>query len=1181
MALLALGWVMSRWRHKKPRSLLDNAPLVKSELTVQVTYFTAHTHTRHSPKPQEIQQKHRKLTLAWAGSRRSPPFIARLIGATWRLHALSTTLVHQFRQISSLPRAGKMNLLAAHKAGHESWRTIIKLPFFQALSIKTRVTLGTLGIFLLSMWTLTFFASLILHEDMQRISGDQQFSTASFIAADINHELEDHIRALESVAQSISPAMLGNRAALQAFLEQSQVFQNQFNAGTFVTGLDGTAIADVPLWTGRSGVNYMEKDYIVAALKDGTWTIGKPVIGKKLQAPVFAMAVPIRDPQGKIIGVLVGVTDLDQPNFLGGISQGHYGKTGSLLIVAPQYRLIITSSDKRRVVEELPAPGVNPMIDRVIDGYESSAVGVDPWGEEVLASGKRIPVAGWIMVAALPTREAFAPIYTVQRRLLLGTILFTLLAVSLIYWLTTRMMRRQLAPMLAATRALATLPDANHTPQRLPVTSQDEIGELIAGFNRLLETLAQREETLHESEGRYRTLVEWTPEPVGVHRGGKLLYVNPAAIEMIGEKSTQNLIGKPILELVHPDFHQIVLARMREQIQDGVNQPMIEEKFLTLDGTPIDVEVQATSIIYDGEPAVLVAMRDITARKLAEQALHKSEHGYRTMFDSAPEGVWMIGPDRRTTQMNQKMCNLLGYACADLLGCNPVELADEENGKIFQENALIVPNRQTRIYEVALRHRDGHNIPTEFSATNLFNEDGSVMGVLAFVVDLTERKKAESQIQSLAFSDPLTGLPNRRLLMDRLDQALTAGARHQRQGALLYIDLDDFKTLNETLGHEQGDLLLQQVAKRLLTCVREGDTVARLGGDEFVVLLEDLRKNLPEAATQAEAVGKKIIVALNQPYQLGNHVQHSTSSIGITLFGGAQQENIEEPLKRAELAMYQAKAAGHNTQRFFEEQMQAAVAARAALEAGLREAVLKNQFLLHYQAQVTDQGQITGVEALVRWLDPKRGMVSPAEFIPLAEATGLILPLGEWVLEAACKQLALWASQPEMEHLTMAVNVSARQFHHKDFVDQVLAILDFTGANPQRLKLELTESLLVSNIEDVIAKMSALKGKGVGFSLDDFGTGYSSLSYLKRLPLDQLKIDISFVRDILIDANDAAIAKTIIDLAENLGLAVIAEGVEVAGQRDLLARQGCHSYQGYLFSRPLPIEEFEAFLRRG
>jgi EAL domain-containing protein (putative c-di-GMP-specific phosphodiesterase class I) len=314
---------------------------------------------------------------------------------------------------------------------------------------------------------------------------------------------------------------------------------------------------------------------------------------------------------------------------------------------------------------------------------------------------------------------------------------------------------------------------------------------------------------------------------------------------------------------------------------------------------------------------------------------------------------------------------------------------------------------------------------------------------------------------------------------------------------------------------------------------------------------------------------------LNQPYVLGQVTQHSTPSIGITLFGSEEHENAEELLKRAELAMYQAKSAGRNTVQFYESQMQVAVMARASLEAGLREAVLKGQFLLHYQAQVNETHHVSGVEALVRWQDPLRGMVPPAEFIPLAEETGLILPLGSWVLETACLQLARWAHQPARAQLTMAVNVSARQFHQSDFVERVLETLKRTGAPAHRLKLELTESLLVTHIEDVIVKMNALKGQGVGFSLDDFGTGYSSLSYLKRLPLDQLKIDQGFVRDILVDSNDAAIAKMVVALADSLGLAVIAEGVETEAQRDFLGSLGCSDYQGYLFSRPVPLEEFE------
>jgi diguanylate cyclase (GGDEF)-like protein len=398
-------------------------------------------------------------------------------------------------------------------------------------------------------------------------------------------------------------------------------------------------------------------------------------------------------------------------------------------------------------------------------------------------------------------------------------------------------------------------------------------------------------------------------------------------------------------------------------------------------------------------------------------------------------------------------------------------------------------------------------------------------------------------------------------------------------GAILFIDLDAFKTLNDTLGHDKGDLLLQQVAKRLQTCVREGDTVARLGGDEFVVMLEELSESQDEVARQCEAVGEKILATLGQPYLLDGHAVRSTPSIGITLFDG-QPNRIDELLKQADLAMYQSKAAGRNTLRFFDAAMQAIVNDRAALEQDLREALRLQQFSLYYQPQIMGEDRLTGAEALLRWQHPQRGMVSPADFIPLAEETGLILPLGHWVLQTACRQLAAWADHSATAGLSIAVNVSARQLHQSDFVEQVLAALQEAGANPGLLKLELTESLLVSNIESTIVKMAALKSRGVGFSLDDFGTGYSSLTYLKRLPLDQLKIDQGFVRDILIDPNDAAIAKMVIALATSLGLGVIAEGVELQGQRDFLARQGCHAYQGYLFSRPLPIDAFEAFVLR-
>lgn len=442
-----------------------------------------------------------------------------------------------------------------------------------------------------------------------------------------------------------------------------------------------------------------------------------------------------------------------------------------------------------------------------------------------------------------------------------------------------------------------------------------------------------------------------------------------------------------------------------------------------------------------------------------------------------------------------------------------------------------------------------------------------------------ERKKTEKQIQQLAFFDQLTKLPNRILLLDRLKQAKKASLRSGNHGAVLFIDLDNFKTLNDTLGHDMGDLLLNQVARRLVGCVRAGDTVARLGGDEFVVMLTDLHVNAEQAAAQVDIVGNKILQELSQTYWLNQVTHRSTSSIGATLFMG-NLTSIDDLLKQADLAMYKSKAVGRNALRFFDPAMEVAMLERAALETDLRDAIPCRQLILHYQPQIDHRGGVTGVEALVRWQHPLRGLVPPGDFIALAEEIGVILPLGQWVLETACAQLVAWAGHPDMRHLSIAVNVSVRQFNQDDFVDQVLFALACSGADPHLLKLELTESLLVSDVGGVIAKMSAIKAHGVGFSLDDFGTGYSSLAYLKRLPLDQLKIDKSFVRDVTHDPSDASIAKTIIALARSLNIAVIAEGVETLAQRDFLARYGCRAYQGYFFSRPLTLMDLEKFVQR-
>ena len=478
--------------------------------------------------------------------------------------------------------------------------------------------------------------------------------------------------------------------------------------------------------------------------------------------------------------------------------------------------------------------------------------------------------------------------------------------------------------------------------------------------------------------------------------------------------------------------------------------------------------------------------------------------------------------------------------------------------------------------EYRVRFRDGTVNWLAGNATPEREADGSVLWH-GFITDVTERKLAEEEIHQLAFFDPLTRLPNRRLLLDRLRQACTTTAREGTHGALLFLDLDHFKMLNDTKGHQYGDRLLVEVTGRLSASVRKSDTVSRLGGDEFVVMLIGLGAGETEAASQAEGIAEKILAAIQRPFKLHDEEFQCTCSIGVSLFQ-QNHETTDDLLKHADVAMYRAKASGRNAVRFFDPAMQVAIETRVSLEADLRRALSRGQFKLFYQIQVDDGGWVTGAEALLRWQHPERGFVSPVQFIPLAEETGLILAVGQWVLETACAQIKTWAGSASTRHLDLAVNVSPRQFRQPGFVEQVRSVLDRTGADPARLKLELTEGVVLDNIQATIDKMHALKAMGVGFSMDDFGTGYSSLTYLKRLPIDVLKIDGSFVRDVVVDNNDAVIVQTILGMARHLGIQVIAEGVETAEQLEFLKAHGCRNFQGYLFSRPVPLEEFERHL---
>ena len=594
----------------------------------------------------------------------------------------------------------------------------------------------------------------------------------------------------------------------------------------------------------------------------------------------------------------------------------------------------------------------------------------------------------------------------------------------------------------------------------------------------------------------------------------------------------------------------------------------------TLEGRTLEVR---TTSLPDG--SLVRTFADVSDYVRVENELRESEARFRSLSDLSSDWYWESDAEGRFVQLvgdlrvnSIPLSGVLGHACWELGALNITET------EWAAHRAVLASRQPFRDLELQREQSDGGTNWISVSGVPVLDAGGVLRGYRGVGRDITERKNVETQIERLAFYDVLTGLPNRRLLVDRLQHATLAAARASSQGALLFIDLDNFKDLNDTRGHDTGDQLLLQVAKRLKDCVRESDTVSRFGGDEFVVLVEGLSADAAQASDEVALVTSSIATALGKPYVLGELSHHSTPSIGIAMFG-QQLFTVDELLKHADLAMYQAKADGRNTQRFFNPDMQAAASSRAALEADLRRGLQEEELVLFYQPIVDGNGRLQGAEGLVRWRHPRKGLVSPDEFIPIAEQTGMILPLGQWVLKAACAQLVVWSRSASTRDLFLSVNVSVRQFRQPNFVERVLGALDASGANPERLKIELTESLLMVDVEDVIARMEHLRRYGVGFSLDDFGTGYSSLSYLKRLPIDQLKIDQGFVRHLQTDSNDAAIVRTILALAQSLDLNVVAEGVETTGQLDFLKRHGCRSFQGYLFGRPMPAEMLERALR--
>jgi diguanylate cyclase (GGDEF)-like protein/PAS domain S-box-containing protein len=682
------------------------------------------------------------------------------------------------------------------------------------------------------------------------------------------------------------------------------------------------------------------------------------------------------------------------------------------------------------------------------------------------------------------------------------------------------------------------------------------------------EALRQAQLALGESRDRYIDLYEFAP--IGyltLTVDGIIAEINLTAVTLLGQKRNKLLCKSFRTLVVSADQDRWVRQFMFARHQ--VKMHSVELSLQRGDGTVFQAQLDCLG----NATTVRITLSDITQRKLIEEELRIAAVAF-----SSQNGMLITNPDGLIQRVNSAFTQLTGYTATEVIGKTPAILQSERQAPLFYQQMWSKLKEQGYWQgEIWNKRKSGQVYAEMLTITAIYSPEQEVTHYVGSFTDITQNKEAEAEIHRLAYYDPLTQLPNRRLLQDRLSQAIATTARSELFGALFFIDLDHFKALNDSRGHDVGDLLLVDVAQRLLKSVREKDTVARQGGDEFVVLMEALGCTLSEADVLAAQLGNKLRAALSEPFNLSGYEYYCKSSIGVGLFHA--QDSVAELFKRADLALYQAKTSGRDRLRFFDPAMQVALEQRSILESALHKVLTLNQLKLYYQPQFDAAHRIVGVEALVRWQHPQHGLVLPETFIPLAEDTGLILPIGCWVMETACEQIKAWAGDALTSVLQIAVNVSARQFRQPDFVTQVQRILAISGANPARLKLELTESMLLEDVEDTIAKMLAIKQLGVFFSLDDFGTGYSSLSYLAQLPLDQLKIDKLFVRNIPRGQNDESIVCAIITLGLALKMSVIAEGVESEAQREFLAAHGCHEYQGGLYSHPLPLSELEMFLK--
>lgn len=1020
------------------------------------------------------------------------------------------------------------------------------------------VTVLTAGLLCATAW---FHFHFYRMEMVESIS-NHQFTLVSALAEEIDHKIlgaQEHLQAIVSI---ITPEILADTYAAQGFLDIQRDNQLLFDDGLSLVSVDGQVLAEVRSDSEPLRDDCFHADHYRRKTIEKRWPqISEPFSPAIGLRPVVLFTAPVFSGDGEVAAVLSGSLNLLNNNFLGHLAEVRLGQAGYLYLYNHE-RTLIVHPDRSRIMQQDVPPGVNRMFDLALEGFEGTGETLTSKGLHALSSFKRLKSTGWILAANFPVTEAFASITAAKRHFFLG-LSASLMFTAFFVW---ALMRHLLNPLSKLSHQLRSFSEQG-LPAPIEIESRDEIGELASAFNQMLSQIANKDKALVGQLHFLQVLIDAMPQPIFYKDAqGRYLGCNKSFEKYLGI-TREALVGKTPYDLAPRELANIYFRADAELYSQGLDANQVYESSVQYaDGSRHDVIFyKANFPDPQGDLGGLVGtILDISERKRAEKELQKLS----LAVEQSPASVMITDLCGNIEYVNPKFTRVTGYSLAEVQGINPRFLkSGSMSSDQYRELWETLAAGEEWHGDFHNRKKDGSLFWERASISPVRDSSGDITHYVAVKEDITDRKQYEQQLEYLATHDELTGLANRALLLDRLNQAMHYADRSQRPIAVLLLDLDRFKIVNDSLGHAAGDRLLCCVAKRIQKEVRETDTVARLGGDEFVVLLTDLADE-----DDVGRIANKILLALCDPIQLDGHQISLTGSLGVSLYP-ADGDEAEGLIRNSDLAMYRAK---HEQSRFsfYSPEMDRKAQDALEFENALRQAIQRNEFFLEYQPKVNlRNGRTVGCEALVRWNHPQRGLISPAEFIPLAEETGLIEALGAWVLHEACRQNLAWQEEG-LRPLRIAVNLSARQFHKKDLVQQVRKILDETGLAPQWLELELTESMLMHNPDEAVIQMQTLRDLGISLSLDDFGTGYSSLAYLSRFTIDSLKIDRLFVKDIDVNPNSAMIATSIISLAHRMRLKVVAEGVETLSQRNFLQKNGCDQMQGYLFSRPLAAEQF-------